>query len=66
MVLLYPELFTIREYYIEVETGGEYCRGATVADVRHITQNPPNASAVMDLDREKFMDHLIRAVEVYR
>ncbi|MCR5789045.1 MAG: nucleoside hydrolase [Lachnospiraceae bacterium] len=66
MVLLHPELFTIREYYIEVETGGEYCRGATIADVRHITQNPPNVSAVMDLDREKFVDHLIRAVEVYR
>ncbi len=65
MVLLHPEIFTIRDYYVEVETGGEYCRGATVADVRGVTGKKPNASCVLDLDRESFADYLIRAVEAY-
>ena len=65
MVLLHPEIFTIRDYYVEVETGGEYCRGATVADVRGVTGKKPNVSCVLDLDRESFADYLIRAVEAY-
>ncbi len=65
MVLLHPEIFTIRDYYVQVETKGDYCRGATVADVRGYTGKKPNASCIMDLDREKFAEYLIEAVGKY-
>ncbi len=65
MVLLHPEIFTIRDYYVQIETQGEYCRGATIADVRYATGKKPNASCVLDLDREKFAEYLIEAVKAY-
>lgn len=62
MVLLHPEIFTIEDYYVEIETGGEYCRGATVADVNRVTGNRPNARCVLNLDRDRFAEYLIEAV----
>ncbi len=62
MVLLHPELFTVRDYYVEIETGGEYCRGATIADKRRVTGREPNAKCIMDLDRDGFADRIIEAI----
>ena len=62
--LLHPELFTARDLYVEVETAGEYCRGATVGDLRgggHV----PNARCLMDVDRQGFADLLVEAVRFY-
>lgn len=61
--LLHPELFTIQEMYVEVETAGEYCRGATVGDLR--TGRAPNARCLMDVDRQGFADLLVEAVRAY-
>ena len=65
MVLLHPEIFTIKDYYVEIETGSEYCRGATIGDVRNVKGMKPNAKCVLDLDREQFAKYLIDAVKVY-
>ncbi len=65
MALLHPEVFTIREYYVEIERTGDYCRGATVADVRGTTGKQPNASCLMDLDRDGFASLLIEAIGRY-
>ncbi len=65
MVLLHPEIFTIRDYYVEIETTGEYCRGATIADVRGNMGKEPNASCILDLDRDKFAEYLIEAIRAY-
>lgn len=61
--LLHPELFTIQEMYVEVETAGEYCRGATVGDLR--AGRAPNARCLMDVDRQGFADLLVEAVRAY-
>lgn len=66
MVLLHPEIFTMKDYHVEIETAGKYCQGATVADVRNIKKQEPNASVVLGLDREKFVDYLVEAVAAYR
>jgi len=63
--LLHPELFTVRELYVEVETAGEYCRGATVGDLRGRTGKAPNARCLMDVDRQGFADLLVEAVRAY-
>ncbi len=65
MVLLHPEIFTMREYHVEIETTGDYCRGATVADVRGTTGKAHNAVCVMDLDRDAFAALLIEAIGRY-
>lgn len=65
MGLLHPELFTMKDYYVEVETTGDYCRGATVADVRGITGKKANAAVMMDLDRDRFAEYLIEAIKAF-
>lgn len=61
-VLLKPELFDLRELCVEVETQGEYCRGATVGH----TRKPANARVNMGLDRKAFADLLVDAVKAYQ
>lgn len=63
--LIAPELFRGEELYIEVETGGDYCRGATIADYYHQIGKRPNATVLLDVDRAGFVDLLVRAVGRY-
>ena len=63
-----PELFTVVPARVQIETGGEYCRGATVSSVGR-TEAPedqaPNARCLVDLDRQGFVDYLCEAVASY-
>ena len=61
MSLIYPEIFEIKDYYVDIELNGEYTRGATVADYRNSLGKKPNCSCVVGLDREKFVDVLYEA-----
>lgn len=63
--LLHPELFTIRDLYVGIETGGEYCRGTTVGDPHGKLGRVPNARCVVNLQREKFVDLMVEAVKTY-
>lgn len=63
--LIHPELFDIKDYFVDVETGGEYCRGCTVADVFGKLRREPNAKVLMGLDREKFAGLLVDAAKYY-
>lgn len=56
-----PDMFTMKDYYIEVETKGEYCRGETVADINSVLKKKPNVRAVMDLNRDLFIKKLYDA-----
>lgn len=63
--LIAPELFEMHDYYVQVELSGEYTRGATIADVYGSTGHAPNAACVTGVDREGFVDLLVKAVEQY-
>ena len=65
MSLIHPEIFDIRDYYVDIELNGKYCRGATVADYKGITGNKPNYRCVVDLDREKFVEYLYEACKSF-
>ena len=65
MVLIHPEIFTIRDYYVEIETCGDFCKGATVPDIGGVLGKAPNASCLVDLDRKVFIDYLIDAISKY-
>ena len=63
--LLKPEIFVTREMYVAVETTGTYCKGATVGDVCGVSGKKPNATVLMNLDRQAFVDLLIDACARY-
>ncbi len=65
MALIHPEVFTIRSMFVDVETGGEYTRGATLGDMNGILGYAPNVEVVLDLDPEQFAAYLIQAVARY-
>lgn len=63
--LIAPEMFAYQEMYVEVETGGDYARGATVGDIYRLTDHPANARVILGLDREAFAALLLEAVKTY-
>lgn len=63
--LVRPEILTIKDYYVQIETSGDFCRGATVADHYGFARQTPNVRAIMDIDREAFIDLLVEAAAWY-
>ena len=63
--LVKPEILTMREMYVDVETSGDYCMGCTVGDWFGTSGHAPNATVLLDIDREAFVDLLVDAVRTY-
>ena len=63
LALSHPEIFTIRDLYVDIDLTGEYTRGETVADWRG--RYTPNCKAVVDIDREKFVEILYDACKSF-
>ena len=59
--LIRPDLLTSKPLCVEIETQGEYCRGATIGHDR----KPANALVNFDIDRDGFADLLVEAVSTY-
>jgi pyrimidine-specific ribonucleoside hydrolase len=63
--LIAPELFTTRDFHVEIETKGKHTAGMTVADLRFWTKAKPNVTACLDLDREGFIRLIMDACDSY-
>lgn len=65
--LIRPELFTVQPMFVQVETQGDYCRGATIGARPGRTDRAyaPNATCILDLDRDGFVDLICEAVASY-
>lgn len=63
--LLKPEIFTTIQRWVGVETRGEYTQGQTVVDYYHLTDNKPNTTLMVDIDRQAFVDLLVEHIEKY-
>ncbi len=63
--LIQPELMTFKDLYVQVETQGDCCKGCTVGDMYGVLGKAPNASCIMDIDRQGFVDLLVEAVKTY-
>ena len=61
MVLVHPEIFTIKDYYVQIDTKGEYTRGATVPDYFGLLGQKPNCKCLLDVDRELFVKYITEA-----
>ncbi|MCL6282988.1 nucleoside hydrolase [Ruegeria sp. 2012CJ41-6] len=56
--LIRPDLFTGRHINVEIETQSELTLGMTVADWWGVTDRPPNALFMGDIDADRFFDLL--------
>lgn len=61
--LINPGIFTTKSCYVDVETKGEFTRGATVVDFYNTLQKEPNVTVAYDIDRDAFMDMLFNAIK---
>ena len=66
MALIHPEIFDIRDYYVEIDTKGMYTLGTTVVDYNNVTNKKPNTKCIVNVDREKFVDYLCEACEKFK
>lgn len=64
--LINPDIFETKDFYIDIETEGEFTTGATVADQFGVLGKTPNVKAIMDVDREAFVEMLYNAMLVYQ
>ncbi|MEW4272564.1 nucleoside hydrolase [Priestia megaterium] len=60
-----PELFTLKEVNIVVETRGEYTAGTTSVDLLGVTGRKPNAKFGLTLDVDAFWNLMIEALKTY-
>ena len=65
VALIKPEILESQDLFVQVETCGEYCRGATIGDFLETTGKEPNAKVIMDIDRAAFVNLIIEATEKY-
>ena len=63
--LTHPEMMEMKDYYVEIELSGDYCRGMTVADKLGLSGKKPNVRAIMNIDRDAFADLLVEAARTY-
>ena len=63
--LIKPEIMTMVQMYVAIETTGDYCRGTTVGDRFGVLGQPANARVIMGIDRKAFVDLLAEAAEHY-
>jgi len=61
--LALPDLVRTMPYRVDVETTSELTRGRTVVDLYAQTGRPPNVDVGGEIDRDRFVDLLIDAVQ---
>ncbi|WP_422485362.1 nucleoside hydrolase [Gudongella sp. DL1XJH-153] len=59
--LIKPEIFTIEDAYLQVDKNGIHTRGEVLADYED--RDRLNGKVVLNLDRQAFVEELIKAVE---
>ncbi|NCC16467.1 MAG: pyrimidine-specific ribonucleoside hydrolase RihA [Clostridia bacterium] len=63
--LIKPEIMEFRDLFVQIETTGDLCKGATIADFNHVCGKEPNAKVLMGIDRQAFVDLLVEAISAY-
>ncbi|WP_347252961.1 ribonucleoside hydrolase RihC [Leminorella grimontii] len=61
--LLKPEMFTVQNVFVAVETKGEYTSGATVIDLKASLGKAANCKVCVDIDEELFKAWFLAALK---
>lgn len=65
MALVHPEIFKMEDYFVEIETKGQYNVGETVCDFFNRKNQKPNVKALVDVDLAMFRKYFIEALKTY-
>lgn len=60
-----PEIFEFKKMNIDIELDGEFTRGCFVYDLRYSSKLEKNCNVIMNIDREKYIDLLIKYLHYY-
>lgn len=63
--LLRPELFEGIECHVSVETQGQYTVGMTVVDRYRLSPHEPNATVLLGVERQGFINLLVEQLQAY-
>ncbi|MFV0379236.1 MAG: nucleoside hydrolase [Anaerorhabdus sp.] len=64
--LIKPEIFTSKEYFVDIETDGEYTTGSTVVDQNNILCRDPTTLVLLDIDQKEFFSIIYDAMLEYK
>lgn len=60
-----PSVITTKELHVDIETKGEHTLGATVVDYYDVLKKEKNVDVAFDIDRKRFVDMLVEAMQYY-
>jgi len=58
-----PELLTLKDYYVDVDSAGGVSMGKTLADIFNVTKTPANMKVAMDVRGEEFIELFLQRME---
>ena len=66
LALTHPELFTMKDQHVVVETSGEYSRGMTLVDMRGLKERKnPNCTVVWDVDADAAFNVIVESIGAF-
>lgn len=60
-----PSVITTTKLHVDIETKGEHTLGATVVDYYDVLKKEKNVDVAFDIDRKRFVDMLVEAMQYY-
>lgn len=63
--LIDPSLITTEDFYVQIDTDGEFTLGATVVDQLGVLNKPKNVKVMTDINQKGFVDLMINLVTKY-
>ncbi|MFU0788656.1 MAG: IU-nuc-hydro domain-containing protein [Virgibacillus proomii] len=61
--LLRPEMFTVKETYVDIELSGTLTAGCTVTDLKGYLNQAPNAKVCVDIDEDQFKQWFLSSLK---
>lgn len=61
--LIKPEIFSGKNYYVDIVTDNGVSRGQTFADLRKVPKHKANVFVLKQVDRKEFVDTLVEGLE---
>ncbi|MDK8337831.1 nucleoside hydrolase [Gardnerella vaginalis] len=61
--LIKPEIFSGKNYYVDIVTDNGISRGQTLADLRKVPKHKDNVFVLKQVDRKKFVETLVEGLE---
>jgi inosine-uridine nucleoside N-ribohydrolase len=66
LALTHPELLTMNDHHVVVETSGVHTRGMTLVDMRRLkSREKPNCTVVWDVDAEAAFNVIVESIGAF-